>query len=196
MTVKSELHLLVYSIGVTVFYFFAFFADAVFQSMVTLIATLMGQKQNGSVWKIVYQGLFMTFFYALLLCVPFFLFPEVLTLCFKGTPFANKSLEVMHSIIPSLWLALLGYGISVIPLSLIVASRDTRFLSFYYAFFWIVSSFTTYLSMVVFEMGAHHFWYISFFSSIVTTGVLFKRVFKKRWQASDWQPQALKLEVG
>lgn len=196
MTLQSELHLLVYSIGVTIFYFFAFFADALFQSMVTFVATHIGQKQGDEIWTIVYNGLFIMFSYALLLCVPFFFFPEVLTLCFKGTPFANESLEVMHSIIPSLWLALLGYGVSVVPLSLIVASRDTKFLSFYYAFFWIVSSFATYLLMVIFEVGADKFWYIAFFSALVTTSVLFKRVLKKRWQVGDWQPQAAKLELG
>lgn len=196
MTIKSELHLLIYSIGVTVFYFFTFFADALFQSMVTLVATQIGQKQSDAIWKIVSNGLFIMFSYALLLCIPFFFFPEVLTLCFKGTPFANESLAAMHSIIPSLWLALLGYGVSVIPLSLIVASRDTRFLSFYYSLFWIVSSFTTYLLMVVFEVGADKFWYIVFFSTIVTTSVLFKRVLQKRWQTGDWQPQAAKLELG
>lgn len=196
MTVKSGLHMLVYSIGVTVFYFFTFFADALFQSMVTLVATQIGQKQSQAIWKTVYNGLFIMLSYALLLCVPFFFFPEVLTLCFKATPFANESLEVMHSIIPSLWLALLGYGVSVIPLSLIVASRDTKFLSFYYSLFWIVSSLSTYLLMVVFDVGADKFWYIVFFSMVVTTGVLFKRVSQRRWTAGDWEPQAVKLEVG
>ena len=188
MSLQSEAHLLVYSIGVTIFYFFAFFADALFQSMVTLTATHIGKKQNQEIWKTVYNGLFVTVTYSLILCVPFFIFPESLMFCFKATAFRNEMMEVMHSIIPSLWLALLGYGVSVIPLSLIVASRDTVFLFKYYALYWLFSFVPTYLTMVVFGFSADKFWLISFFTTTVTTLVQFKRASKQKWLKEDWRP--------
>lgn len=53
-----------------------------------------------------------------------------------------------------------------------------------------------YFLMVVFEGGADKFWYIVFFSSLVTTTVLFKRVLRNHWHVGDWQTRAAKLELG
>ncbi len=187
VTLLSEAHLLVYSIGVTIFFFFTFFADALFQSMLTLAATFIGQKRNDEVWKVVYNGLFIMAIYSLILCIPFFLFPEMLTFCFTATSFKNEMLEVMHSILPSLWLALVAYGVCVIPLSLVVASRDTAFLFRYNAFFWVFSALPIYLLMVVLGVSADKFWFMVFFVNVVTTIVNFRRISKQRWLQEDWQ---------
>jgi hypothetical protein len=94
---------------------------------------------------------------------------------------------VMHSILPSLWLALVAYGVCVIPLSLVVASRDTAFLFRYNAFFWVFSALPIYLLMVVLGVSADKFWFMVFFVNVITTIVNFRRISKQRWLQEDWQ---------
>jgi multidrug resistance protein, MATE family len=193
MSLLSETHVLVYSIGATIFYFFTFASDALFQAMVTMSATFIGKKQNKEIWSTVYNGFFIIGVYSLLLCIPFYIFPEILIFCFKATSFEQEMLTVMHSFLPSLWLALIGYGVCGIPLALIVASRDTVFLFWYYAFSWLIGSVPTYLAMVVFKMNPDKFWLIVVLTSTITALVYFKRVAKQRWLREDWRPADPKL---
>ncbi len=187
VTLISEAHRMVYSIGVTIFFFFIFFADALLQAMLTLASTYIGQKQNDEVWKVVYYGLISMAVYSLILCIPFFIFPEILTFCFKATSFENEMLEVMHSILPSLWLALVSYGVIAIPLSLIVASRDTVYLFWVNAFIWVLSSLPIYLLMVVFGIGADKFWFLIFSINTIMAIIHFRRISKQRWLQEVWQ---------
>lgn len=187
VTLLSEAHRLVYSIGVTIFFFFIFFADALLQSMLTLASTYIGQKQNQEVWKVVYYGLIVLAVYSLILCIPFFIFPETLTFCFKATSFENEMLEVMHSIIPSLWLALLSYGIIAIPLALIVASRDTGYLFWVNAFIWMLSSLPIYVLMVVWGISADMFWVLICAINLIVASIHFKRISKERWLQESLQ---------
>ncbi len=193
MSLLSEAHVLVYSIGATIFYFFTFFVDALFQSLVTLTANQIGQKKNQEIWRTVYNGFFVLAAYSLLLCIPFFIFPESLVFCFKATPFEREMVEVMHTILPSLWLALLGYGTSAVALSLVVASRDTLFLLRYYALYWLFSLVPTYLFMVVLKWSPDKFWFLIFFASALNTFIYFRRALKQKWLKEDWRPEPLKL---
>lgn len=195
MSLLSETHVLVYSIGVTIFYFFTFVSDALFQTMVTLSATYIGKRQNQEIWKTVYNGLLILAVYSLLLCIPFFIFPETLIFCFKATAFEHEMIQVMHSILPSLWLALIGYGVCAISLALIVASRDTLFLFWYYAIYGIFSFVPVYLLMVNFEINPDKFWYIVLCTSMITAFVYFKRASKQKWLKEDWRPAQVTAPV-
>ncbi len=190
MTLTSE-HRLVYTIGVTIFYFFTFFADAIFQSIVTLTSTYIGEKKNDDIWKTVKNGLLMMGVYSVLLCIPFFVFPETLIYCFKAASFNDQMMSVMRAILPSLWFALIGYGLSATSLSLIVASRDTLFLCKYYSVFWLISSVPVYFLMVKFNFNPEIFWYLVFATNLVSATNQFRRASKQRWLREDWRPPSL-----
>ena len=187
MTLLSETHLLVFSIGATLFYFFTFFADAIFQSLVAVISAQIGRKQYHEIWETVYNGLFVISIYALVLCIPFFVFPESLIFCFKATAFEHEMIEIMHTILPSIWLVLVGYGYCSVSMSLIVASRDTIFFFRYFSLFWIISAVPVYLSMVVFGCGSDKFWYFVFAVNVVNAIAYFRRAAKKKWLREEWQ---------
>jgi MATE family multidrug resistance protein len=187
MSILSETHLLVFSIGATVFYFFTFFADAILQSIVAITAAQIGQKQHHEIWKTVYNGFFAIAVYSLVLCIPFFIFPESLTFCFKATSFEHEMIGIMHTILPSVWLALVSYGICTIPLALIVSSRDTFFLFRYFALFWLISSVPVYLIMSVFGFSPDKFWYLVFMTNLINAIAYFRRASKKKWLREEWQ---------
>lgn len=190
MTLTPE-HRLVYTVGVTIFYFFTFFGDALFQTIATLTSTYIGQKKNDEIWITVRKGLLMMGIYSVVLCIPFFIYPESLIYCFKEISFDSQMMPIMRSILPSLWFALIANGLSGISLSLIVASRDTLFLCKYYAFFWIISSVPAYLLIVKFQFSPTIFWYLLFFTNLISAANQFRRASEQRWLREDWRPPSL-----
>ncbi|CAM0117831.1 hypothetical protein [Rhabdochlamydiaceae symbiont of Dictyostelium giganteum] len=175
MTLLSEQHLHVFTMGSTVFYLFTFFSDALFQTTLTASSYQLGKNEPKKVWDIVLSATFFLGCFTGLIGLIFFFYPEYLTYFFP------HRIALFKVIAPGIWMALLGYGFNLIALGVITAACDTFFLLQYYSVFWIISFTPIYLSMAIFSWDVHRFWFLVFLSNIITASIFFKRASREEW---------------
>lgn len=188
MSLKSEIHLLVFSVGSTIFFFLTFIGDSLFQTMVTVSSNHIGRKEYSSVWTSFLSGLFTLLTFSFILVIPFFIFPQTLIAFFQGAEIYAKAVEVYYSINSWLWFAVIAYALNAISLGLVIASRDTLFLLGFYCCMWIVSFVPVYLTMNVLGWGADKFWLIVMFSNTVACVTFLARAWREKWKIDEWQP--------
>jgi multidrug resistance protein, MATE family len=195
MSLKSEAHLLVFSLGSTIFYFLMFVGDGLFQTMVTVSSNQIGKKEYSSVWKSLASGLVIIATAGLVLTIPFFIFPQTLVYFFNSASSYPQLITIYHEINHWLWLTVIAYSLNALSLGVIVASRDTLFLLCYYFFFWLVSFAPVYITMELLGWSADKFWLIVMFSNIVCSVTFLWRASKEKWSVDNWQPQLPATEM-
>ncbi|MGR3973737.1 MAG: MATE family efflux transporter [Candidatus Rhabdochlamydia sp.] len=181
MTFLSDQHLHVFTIGSTLFYFFAFFSDALFQTTLTASSYHLGKNEPIKVWNVILNATFSLGCFTALLGLFFFFCPKYLIYFFQNSMTAQ-------AIAPGVWIALMGYGFNLIALGVITAACDTWFLLKYYCLFWMISFIPIYFLMGVFGLNVHKFWFLVFISNLVTALIFFKRVSQKRWASAKLSP--------
>ncbi len=188
MSLKSEQHLLVFSIGSTVFYFLAFIGDGLFQTMVTVASNLMGKKEYSKLWSSFFSGFILLVVFGLCLVIPFFLFPQIITNCFRSSSFYGNLLESFGQMSPWLLLAIIAYGLNALALGLVVAARDTLFLFWFYCGMWLVSFVPIYCSMEWLHFPPETFWALVMCTNLVACSMFLWRGSKEKWQIDNWAP--------
>ena len=195
MSLLSEPHMLVFTIGSTLYYVFTFIGDALFQTMMIIGAGHISKKQYTDIWPSFFNGLKVLGVASLLLGIPFFLFPDSLLLCFKGAPFFGEVPSTLQSIALWLWIALIGYGMNLLALALIIASRDAVFLFWFYCSLFLISFVPVYLTMEIFHWSSDKFWLLAFCTNMITFLIFYKRASKERWTYQEWRPTQAHSEI-
>jgi MATE family multidrug resistance protein len=195
MTIKSEAHLLVFTIGSTIFYLLTFIGDGLLQAMVTMASNQMGKKDYSKVWNSYYSGLVLLCLFAIALVFPFFIFPQTFLYCFSFSPFYSQIPSVFGQMNPWLWLAVVAYGLNTVSLGLIVAARDTIFLLCFYCGLWMASFIPVYVTMNWLHWPADRFWLIVMGTNLTAATAFIWRASKEKWKAETWQPKLPPPEV-
>lgn len=195
MSLKSEVHLLVFSLGSTIFYLLTFIGDGLFQTMVTVSSNHIGKREHSNIWTSYTSGLVLLFTAAVLLMIPFFLFPQSLIHFFNAASFYPQILTIYHEMNQWLWLAVVAYAMNTLTVGIIVASRDTLFLLGFYCSMWIFSFIPVYVTMTLLQWNADKFWLIVMFTNLVACVVFLWRSSKEKWKIDNWQPEPPTSEV-
>lgn len=195
MSLKSEAHLLVFTIGSTIFYFLTFLGDGLLQTMVTMASNQMGKRDYAKIWSSYYSGLILLSFFAIVLVFPFFIFPQTFLGCFRASDFYSQLAPVFTQMSPWLWLAVVAYGLNTTSLGLIVAARDTFFLFLFYCSLWIFSFVPIYVTMNVLNWPADRFWLLVMGTNLIAFMTFLWRASKERWKVERWQPVLPASEV-
>jgi MATE family multidrug resistance protein len=195
MTLKSEAHQLVFSLGSTLFYLLTFIGDGLFQTMVTVSSNRIGKKNYQGIWISLSSGLFIIALLAILLIVPFFVFPQALIQFFDGSDLYQQTLTIYREINSTLWLAVIAYALNALCSGIIVASRDAFFLLCVYCGLWVVSFVPVYITMDLVGWSSTNFWYIVTFSNLVACTAFLWRASKERWKVDRWDPSIPDKEI-
>jgi MATE family multidrug resistance protein len=195
MSLKSEAHLLVFTMGSTIFYFFSFIGDGLMQTMVTMASNQMGKKEYSKVWIFYFSGLILIGFFAICLLFPFFIYPQTFIKCFNASPFYSQLTATFQQISPWLWLAVVAYAMNALAMGLIVAARDALFLLGFYCGFWMVSFVPIYLTMEWLQWPADRFWLIVMGTNLLACLAFLWRASKEKWKAENWQPKPVSPEI-
>lgn len=188
MSLKSEAHLLVFTIGSTIFYFLTFLGDGLLQTMVTMASNQMGKKDYPKIWNSYFSALVLLSLFAVALVFPFFIFPQTFLECFSGSAFYSQLTPVFKQMSPWLWLAIIAYCLNTTTLGLIVAARDTLFLFCFYCSLWIFSFVPIYLTMNWLHWPADRFWLMVMGTNLIACGTFYWRASKEKWKVERWQP--------
>lgn len=195
MSLQSEAHLLVFTVGSTIFYFLTFFGDGLLQTMVTMASNQMGKKDYSKVWSSYYSGLVLLSIFALALVFPFFIFPQTFLSCFNSSDFYAELAPIFKQMSPWLWLAVVAYGLNMVSLGLIVAARDTFFLFCFYCGIWMISFVPVFATMNWLHWPAERFWLLVMGTNLVASAIFYWRASKERWKVEIWQPKLPSPEV-
>jgi Na+-driven multidrug efflux pump len=188
MTLKSEAHLLVFSIGSTLFYFLTFIGDGIFQTMVTMASNQIGKRDYTKVWSSFYSGLALLGLFAVCLTVPFFVSPQLFINCFSASSFYAQLPGVFQQIDVWICLAVIAYGLNLLSLGILVAARDTTFLFWVYCCLWLVSYLPIYATMNWLGWPPGQFWLIVTCSNLTCCFTFLWRASKEKWKVEQWQP--------
>ncbi len=195
MTLKSETHQLVFSLGSTIFYLLTFIGDGLFQTMVTTSSNRIGKKDYPGVWTSLSSGFFLIAILAILLIIPFFVFPQALIRFFNGSNLYTQALVIYQDISSTLWLAVIAYALNALCSGIIVASRDTLFLLCFYCGLWIFSFVPVYIIMDWVGWSTNNFWFIVMFTNLVACTAFLWRAYKERWKVDRWDPNIPDKEI-
>jgi MATE family multidrug resistance protein len=188
MSLKSEAHLLVFTIGSTIFYFLTFLGDGLLQTTVTMASNHMGKKDYPKIWNSYFSGLILLSIFAVILVFPFFIFPQTFLSCFSTSAFYGQLGPVFKQMSPWLWLAIVAYGLNTTSLGLIVAARDTLFLFCFYCGVWAISFIPIYVAMDLLNWPAHRFWLLVMGTNLVAFATFLRRASKEKWKVELGQP--------
>jgi MATE family multidrug resistance protein len=156
MAAKGGNYLLILSIGGSLFLFLPFLSDAICQALVTLLSNNIGAKNYHKLKGILQTGLVFLGLILAILAIPFLLFPSTTYHYFFPTiPLSEESIRLAFL---GIWTSFVFFALCNLPLSYILAMKDTRSLMFMGLFNWINGYLFMYLAIEYFHLPADYFW--------------------------------------
>ncbi len=167
MTAKGGNHILVLSMGGSLFLFLSCLGDALCQSMTTIMSQIIGSKQYQLLRKAFRSGIILTFTLTLLVGVFLITFAcPLFHLFFPETLLNDASIR---KIFIGVWLCAVGYMLIFVPISYILAVKDMKFSLFMGLFAWFNGFLLLYMSIQKIGIAPDQFWAvasITHFSSV------------------------------
>lgn len=156
MAIKGGNYLVVLSIGGTITLFLSFLGDAICQTYMIVVSQIIGSRQYHMLEKVYRSGIFLTMLVILLFTFPLLVFPEYsFNLLF---PTVNLSATMIRDVLFGVWLCQAFYTFSFIPLSFVLAYKDTKFVFYLGCFNWINGFLLMYVAIMKIEIAAENFW--------------------------------------
>lgn len=174
MVVKGADYTLVLSIGGTLFLFASFFSDALCQGLATVVSHILGTKNYHFLGKAYRSGSYVAFGAMVVLGLPFLLFPSL----FFHLLFPNIAMDIstVRKIFFGVWLSVGLFTYGYVPISYILAFKDTKFVFFMGGMLWVHCYLLIYLSLEIFGMAADLFWIVLSFTHLATFTLYFLRM--------------------
>lgn len=158
MTVKNGNFILSLSIGGTLFLFLPFLSDAICQAQTTIVSQILGKNLIFSLRKAFHSGIILVLLIVSIIAIPFLIFPfETFYLLFKNISPEGLSIP---KIFLGVWICFLFYTLLFVPLSSILAFKDTKFSLFMGIFSWINGYALMALAIKTFDIAADQFWLV------------------------------------
>jgi MATE family, multidrug efflux pump len=178
MTSKGGHHLLVLSIGGTLSLFLAFLGDGVLQALVVTISHALGATNHRFIRKLLQAGLICVLLIGAILMLPLIIFAEQTLSLFHLT---QATLLSLKATLFWVWFHTTVYLINTVPLSVLLALKDTPFLLFSNLLTWITGFLPVYLGINHFKLSADLFWLLASSAMIISTMLYTWRILQKRW---------------
>ncbi len=164
MIARQGDYLLIWSLGSTIGLFLPFVGEAVCQALTTVCSNIVGTKNFQLLSKASLSGFSLVFIFIVLLGIPLVIFPEV---TFKTLfPQIVLAEESVRNVFFGLWLTFNFATLAYIPVSLILAFKDTKFFLITGLSSWISSYLIMYLALEEFALPANQCWTVLSFSNL------------------------------
>lgn len=158
MTAKGGDYLLILSIGGTLFLFLPFLAEAICQAQTTVVSQLLGAKHYHQFRSAFYAGMLLVGITTGLLAIPLLLFP-IPTFEYLF-PTITLQAGVIKQVFLGIWCSIAFFTVCYIPISVVLAFKDTKFSLFIGILNWINGYLLIYLALTDWEMQAKQFWLV------------------------------------
>lgn len=167
MAAKGGDYLLILSIGGSLSLFLPFIFEAAYQAQTILVSQLIGSKNFISLFRTARLGLLLVSCPILLIGIPFLGFSSSTFYClFPGIALDSQSIQTMFL---GIWLWFAYFTIAAIPLSYILAFKDTKFYFCVGIAFWISDYILMYFFVKIIGIPANMFWLIFSIVQMVST---------------------------
>lgn len=156
MSTRDADHLLVLSIGGTLFLFLPFIAESICQAQITVVSQILGLRDYGLLVKAFRSGTLLVFIVVALAAIPLLLFPEMIF----SYLFPEFTLDIttVRSIFFGVWISFVFFTWNVVPVSYVFAFKDMNFSLLMGASSWLTCYGLMYLIMEVLNVPAKQFW--------------------------------------
>lgn len=158
MTSKGGDYILVISVGGTLFLFLPFIGDAICQAQTTVVSHILGARDYFLMDKAFRSGVLLVLTTVVLISVPFLIFPyATFHYLFPNTVLDATSIS---RIFLGVWTSFVFFTFSFIPISYVLAFKDTKFSLFMGGMSWVNGFLLMYVAVDVMQVAANQFWLI------------------------------------
>jgi MATE family multidrug resistance protein len=158
MTAKGGDYILVLSIGGTLFLFLTFLGDAIGQSMTTVVSHILGAKEHWMLRQAFRSGTLLVLSVLALLSLPLIFAPSfTFRLLF---PEISLNAAAVKTIFFGVWVSIGLFTYGFVPVSYILAFKDTKFSVFMGVISWINGYLLMYLALEKLQVQPQYFWVI------------------------------------
>lgn len=158
MTAKGGDYILILSIGGTLFIFLPFLSDAISQTQITVVSQILGARNYHLLGKAFRSGSLLALFIITLFGIPLLLFPTM-TLQYLF-PKISLSEVITSKVLLGVWVSFTFFTFTVIPMSYILAYKDTKFSLFMGFVGWINGYLLMYFAIEIMDIAADQFWLV------------------------------------
>ncbi len=176
---KGGDYLLSLSIGGALFLFLPFLGDALCQAQTTIVSQILGSKSYQFLNKALRSGVILVVIMSLLVAIPLILFPlQTFDLLFPKI--ALDSLSIQKNFL-GIWISFSFFLFGFLPVSYVLAFKDTRFSLFMGAFSWLNGFLFMYFAINIKNIDANMFWLVLSVTHVVGALLYWQRM---RWLQS------------
>ncbi|WP_420422620.1 MATE family efflux transporter [Simkania sp.] len=182
LVMKGGIHLLVLTLGTSLFMIFTFINEGVCQALTTVASHILGAKEEKAISRLMRSAFQVLALSMLLLSIPLILMREQVISLFISDPLPYGTFELLKKTCIFAWIACLANGINFIGASFITASRDTFFYACIITMNWITICVPVYLIIGRFGASPEYFFTIDSVNTILFGIIYFLRFRKGLWK--------------
>lgn len=166
---KGGDYLLSLSIGGALFLFLPFLGDALCQAQTTIVSQILGSKSYQFLNKALRSGLILVVIMSILVAIPLLVYPFA-TFEWLFPTITMDALSIQRNFL-GIWICIAFFLFGFLPVSYVLAFKDTKFSLFMGAFSWINGFLFMYLALKKMSIEANMFWIVLSVTHII--GALF-----------------------
>lgn len=158
MTVKGGDYILILSIGGTLFLFLPCLAEAVCQAQITIVSQILGVKDFSLLKSAFRSGSLLVFFVVFAATLPLVIFPiDTFNFLFPAIILDDASIQKTFL---GVWLCFVFFAFGFVPLSSVLAFKDTKFSLFMGFVGWINGYALMFIAIKKIDIEADQFWIV------------------------------------
>lgn len=176
MSSKGGDYLLNFSIGGTLFLFLPFLGEAICQAQTTVVSQMLGAKQYQLLDKAFRTGTIVVVIAISLVGIPLVLFPEI-TFSYLFSKISMSESQISRAFF-GVWISFIFFTFSYLPISYILAFKDTKFSLFMGFVNWINGYLFMYYAINFVRIEPDNFWLTLSFMHATTALLYYWRMNK------------------
>lgn len=176
------IHLLVLTLGTSLFMIFTFINEGVCQALTTIASHILGAKEEKAINRLMRSAFQILALSMLLLSVPLIFMRDQIISLFISESLSYATFELLKKTCIFAWIACLANGINFIGASFITASRDTFFYACIITLNWVTICVPVYLVIGYFNVSPVYFFTIDSVNTILFGIIYFLRFRKGFWK--------------
>jgi multidrug resistance protein, MATE family len=179
MIAKGSEYNLVFSIGSTLYVFLLFLGDGICQAQTTVISQILGMREYHLMNKAFRSGVLLVLMIIAVFGIPLVLFP---TITFHYLfPKIVISDVMISKVLLGVWISFAIYTFYYVPISYILAFKDTKFSLFMGCLNWIDGYLLIYVAIEILNIAADQFWLVL---SLMHLSIAVLYCWRMRWLKS------------
>lgn len=175
---KGGDHLLVLTLGTSLFMIFTFVNEGMCQALTTIVSHILGANRENAIRRLIRSAFTLLSISMLILSLPLIFFREQIISLFITDPLLPSTLLLLKVTCSLIWVGCLANGINFITASLITASRDTFFYACMVSMNWITICIPVYFVIDYLSFPPFYFFLIDSINT-VAFGIIYYLRFKR-----------------